>query len=64
MSFYTMAFFGTTPIGSLIGGAVAEFGNIARRVQVGFVRTYAAMILLGALAVIGYFIYYGLKLVA
>jgi predicted MFS family arabinose efflux permease len=24
MSFYTMAFFGTVPIGSLIGGAVAE----------------------------------------
>jgi predicted MFS family arabinose efflux permease len=24
MSFYTMAFFGTVPIGSLVGGAVAE----------------------------------------
>ncbi|MEO5857580.1 MAG: NADH-quinone oxidoreductase subunit L [Pyrinomonadaceae bacterium] len=47
-----------------IGSAVAEFGNLARRVQVGFVRSYAALILLGALAVIGYFIYYGLKLVA
>jgi NADH-quinone oxidoreductase subunit L len=47
-----------------IGSAVAEFGNAARRLQVGFVRSYAAMILLGALAVIGYFIYYGLKLVA
>jgi len=46
-----------------IGSAVAEFGNIVRRVQVGFVRSYAAVILLGALAVIGYFIYYGLKLV-
>lgn len=46
-----------------IGHAVAEFGNLARRVQVGFVRSYAALILLGALAVIGYFIYYGLKLV-
>lgn len=46
-----------------IGSAVAEFGNIARRLQVGFVRSYAAVILLGALAVIGYFIYYGLKLV-
>ena len=46
-----------------IGSAVAEFGNVARRVQVGFVRSYAAMILLGALAVVGYFIYYGLKLV-
>jgi hypothetical protein len=29
-------------------------------VQVGFVRSYAAIILLGALAVIGYFAYYGL----
>ncbi|HEX6279024.1 MAG TPA: NADH-quinone oxidoreductase subunit L [Pyrinomonadaceae bacterium] len=46
-----------------IGSAVVEFGNIARRIQVGFVRSYAAFILLGALAVIGYFIYYGLKLI-
>lgn len=46
-----------------IGHAVSEFGNVARRVQVGFVRSYAALILLGALAVIGYFIYFGLKLV-
>jgi NADH-quinone oxidoreductase subunit L len=46
-----------------IGSAVAEFGNIVRRFQVGFVRSYAAVILLGALAVIGYFIYFGLKLV-
>ena len=47
-----------------IGSAVAEFGNVARHVQVGFVRSYAAVILLGALAVVGYFIYYGLKLIA
>lgn len=46
-----------------IGSAVAEFGNVVRSIQVGFVRSYAAFILLGALAVIGYFIYYGLKLV-
>lgn len=45
------------------GYAVAELGNIARRVQVGFVRSYAAFILAGALIVIGYFIYYGLKLI-
>ena len=38
-------------------------GNVARRVQVGFVRSYAAFILLGGLIVIGYFIYYGLKLI-
>ena len=40
------------------------FGDVVRRLQVGFVRSYAAIILVGALAVIGYFIYYGLKLVA
>ncbi|HEY8561868.1 MAG TPA: NADH-quinone oxidoreductase subunit L [Pyrinomonadaceae bacterium] len=44
------------------GYAVAELGNAVRRVQVGFVRSYAAFILFGALIVIGYFIYYGLKL--
>jgi NADH-quinone oxidoreductase subunit L len=40
------------------------FGDVVRRLQVGFVRSYAAIILVGALAVVGYFIYYGLKLVA
>ena len=43
---------------------VMAFGDFVRRTQVGFVRSYAAIILVGALAVIGYFIYYGLKLVA
>ncbi len=47
-----------------IGQFVMEAGNLVRGLQVGFVRSYAAIILLGALAVIGYFIYYGLKLVA
>ncbi len=46
-----------------IGSFVTELGSIARRVQVGYVRSYAAIILFGALIVIGYFIYYGLKLV-
>lgn len=46
-----------------IGHFVIELGGVLRRVQVGFVRSYAAIILLGALAVIGYFIYYGLRLV-
>ena len=46
-----------------IGHFVAEIGNAARHVQVGFVRSYAAIILLGALFVLGYFIYFGLKLV-
>jgi NADH-quinone oxidoreductase subunit L len=47
-----------------IGHFVVEFGGVVRQLQVGFVRSYAAIILLGALAVIGYFIYYGFKLVA
>jgi NADH-quinone oxidoreductase subunit L len=47
-----------------IGNFVMEFGNAIRHIQVGFVRSYAAIILIGALAVIGYFIYYGLKLVS
>ncbi len=46
-----------------IGSFVTELGSIVRRVQVGYVRSYAAIILFGALIVIGYFIYYGLKLV-
>ena len=46
-----------------IGHFVAALGGIARGVQVGFVRSYAAFILFGALVVIGYFIYYGFKLV-
>ncbi len=46
-----------------IGHFVIEFGGVVRRLQVGFVRSYAAIILIGALAVVGYFIYYGLKLV-
>ena len=46
-----------------IGHFVSEVGNLARQVQVGFVRSYAAVIMLGAVVVIGYFIYYGLKLV-
>ncbi|MCZ2390117.1 MAG: NADH-quinone oxidoreductase subunit L [Acidobacteria bacterium] len=46
-----------------IGHFMVEAGNAVRSLQVGFVRSYAAIILFGALAVIGYFIYYGLKLV-
>jgi len=46
-----------------IGSFVAELGDIARRIQVGFVRSYAAVIMFGAIVVLGYFIYYGLKLV-
>jgi NADH-quinone oxidoreductase subunit L len=46
-----------------IGHFMIELSNLFRGVQVGFVRSYAAMILLGALIVLGYFIYFGLKLV-
>ena len=46
-----------------IGYVITELGRSLRGIQVGFVRSYAAIILLGALAVLGYFIYYGLKLV-
>ena len=38
-----------------MGRGVAEIGRVVRYVQIGFVRSYAAIILLGALAVIGYF---------
>jgi NADH-quinone oxidoreductase subunit L len=37
--------------------AVGGAGDIARRLQAGFVRGYAAIILIGALLVIGYFVF-------
>jgi NADH-quinone oxidoreductase subunit L len=43
-----------------IGDAVTESGRIVRHLQAGFVRGYAAIILLGALAVVGFFVYYGI----
>jgi NADH-quinone oxidoreductase subunit L len=46
-----------------IGNFVAAVGSSVRRIQVGFIRSYAAMIVFGALALLGYFIYYGFKLV-
>ncbi|HMO79467.1 MAG TPA: NADH-quinone oxidoreductase subunit L [Pyrinomonadaceae bacterium] len=45
-----------------IGSFVRELGSAARRIQVGFVRSYAAMIIFGAIVVLGYFIYYGVRL--
>ncbi|HVG33327.1 MAG TPA: NADH-quinone oxidoreductase subunit L [Pyrinomonadaceae bacterium] len=44
-----------------LGRSVAQIGAVVRYIQVGFVRSYAAIILLGALAVIGYFAYYSIK---
>ncbi len=46
-----------------IGHFVVEVGGLVRQMQVGFVRSYAAFIMLGAIVVLGYFIYYGLKLI-
>ena len=42
-----------------LGEVVTETGALVRHLQAGFVRGYAAIILLGALAVIGFFAYYG-----
>jgi NADH-quinone oxidoreductase subunit L len=42
-----------------IGEVVTEAGRFVRHLQAGFVRGYAAIILVGALAVIGFFAYYG-----
>ena len=42
-----------------LGRLVTDIGAIARYLQSGFVRAYAAIILLGALLVIGYFAYTG-----
>lgn len=44
-----------------LGDAVTEAGRFLRHLQAGFVRGYAAIILLGALAVIGFFAYYGVN---
>jgi len=42
-----------------IGGAVIRFGRTIRYMQMGFVRGYAAIILAGAIIIIGYFAYSG-----
>ncbi len=47
-----------------IGNFVSELGSFVRKLQVGFVRSYAAFILFGALLVIGYFIYYAFRLLS
>ena len=46
----------------LIGDAVTETGRLARYLQAGFVRGYAAIILTGALILIGVFAYLGFEL--
>jgi NADH-quinone oxidoreductase subunit L len=42
-----------------LGEVVTESGKLVRHMQAGFVRGYAAIILLGAVALIGFFAYYG-----
>jgi NADH-quinone oxidoreductase subunit L len=42
-----------------IGAAVVRLGRTIRYMQIGFVRGYAAIILAGALIIIGYFAYTG-----
>jgi NADH-quinone oxidoreductase subunit L len=44
-----------------LGDVVTESGRIVRHLQAGFVRGYAAIILLGALAIVGFFAYYGIN---
>lgn len=46
-----------------IAEAVTETGKLVRHLQAGFVRGYAAIILLGALALIAFFAYYGVHAV-
>ena len=41
-----------------LGGVVTESGRVIRYLQGGFVRSYAAIILAGALALIGFFAFY------
>ena len=45
------------------GQMVGELAGAVRKLQVGYVRSYAALILVGALCVVGYFVYYAFKLV-
>jgi len=42
-----------------LGGTVIRFGKTFRYMQIGFVRAYAAIILTGAIIIIGYFAYNG-----
>ena len=45
-----------------LGDAVTELGRLGRWLQAGFVRAYAAIILVGALILIGLFAYFGFPL--
>jgi len=43
----------------LLGRTVVNFGRMLRFMQIGFVRVYAAIILAGAIIIVGYFAYNG-----
>ena len=45
-----------------LGDAVTEMGGLFRHLQAGFVRGYAAIILVGALVIIGFFAYFAVGL--
>ena len=45
-----------------LGGAVIDLGRTFRYMQFGFLRGYAAIILAGALIIIGYFAYQGAQM--
>jgi NADH-quinone oxidoreductase subunit L len=45
-----------------LGKTITEAGGLIRYLQIGFVRSYAAIILVGALAIIGFFGYYVIHL--
>jgi len=54
-------------IDGVVNGAghfTVALGSVLRRIQVGFIRSYAAIILLGAIVVLGYFIYFGYRLIS
>lgn len=46
-----------------VGSLVISLSGSVRRIQVGFVRSYAAMIIFGAVIILGYFAYYGFRLI-
>ncbi len=46
-----------------IGHFIQEIARLLKGLQVGYIRSYAAVVVFGAVVVIGYFIYYGLKLI-
>jgi hypothetical protein len=45
-----------------LGRAMTGIGGVVRYLQPGFVRSYAAIILLGALVVVGYFAFSAYRL--